>query len=80
MTCLHKPFRFPYISKFPPLYILKLLLTALKNQYNKVALVRVDEDGALAISSGFMRACHYINIIVLKNGGDEYSLNWKSES
>ena len=42
------PFGFPYRSKRTPLDILKFLVTTLRNQDKKVALTRVDEDGALA--------------------------------
>ena len=58
------PFGFPSRSKRPPLYILKCLATTFINQYNKVAFVRVDEDGALAISSEFIKTFQNINIIV----------------
>ena len=71
------PFGFPYRSKHPPLDILKLLVTTFNNSDNKVSFICVDEDGELAISSGFMRKCHNINIIVQTTGGDEYSLNGK---
>ena len=64
----------------PPLGILKLLVTTVRNQDHKVAFIRVDEDGELAISSGFMRKCHKMNIIVQNTGGDASSLNVKSES
>ena len=43
-------FGFPSRSKRPPLGILKFLVTTLINQDKKVALIRVDEDGALARS------------------------------
>ena len=46
----------------------------------KVALIRVDEDGALEKSSEFIKTCHNINIIVQTTDGDAYSLNGKSES
>ena len=44
-------FVIPSIRKLPPLDILKLLVTTLRDQDKKVAFVRVDEDGALARSS-----------------------------
>ena len=74
------PFGFPSRSKRPPLDILKFLVTTLRNQDKKVAFIRVDEDGALARSSEFMRTCHNMNIIVQTTGGDASSLNGKSES
>ena len=74
------PFRFPSRSKFPPLDILKCLFTTLINQDKKVAFVRVDEDGALARSSEFMRTCYNMNIIVQTTGGDASSRNGNSES
>ena len=52
----------------------------LRNQDNKVAFVRVDEDGALARHYEFMNTCHNMNIIVHTTGGDASSLNGKSES
>ena len=45
------PFGFPSRSKLPPLEILKCLVTTLRNQDKKVALIIVDEDEALAIYS-----------------------------
>ena len=74
------PFGFPSRSKRPPLDILKFLVTTLRNQDKKVAFIRVDEDGALARSSEYMRTCHNMNIIVQTTGGDDSSLNGKSES
>ena len=72
------PFGLPSISKRPPLDILKFLVTTLRNQDNKVAFIRVDEDGALSRSSEFMRRFHNMNIIVQTTGGYAYSLNGKS--
>ena len=40
------------------------LVITLRNQDNKVAFIRVDEDGALARSSEFMKTFHKINNIV----------------
>ena len=74
------PFGFPSRSKRPPLDILKFLVTTLRNQDKKVAFIRVDEDGALARSSEFMKTCHNMNIIVQTTGGYASSLNDKSES
>ena len=72
-------FGFPSRIKFIPLDILKLLVATLRNQYNKVALVQVDEDVALEISSTFMSTCHNMNIMVQTTGEYEYSLNGKIE-
>ena len=74
------PFGFPSRSKRPPLDILNFLVTTLRNQDKKVAFIIVDEDGALARSSEFMKTCHNMNIIVQTTGGDASSLNGKSES
>ena len=74
------PFGFPSRSKRPPLENLKFLVTALRNQDKKVALIRVDEDEALSISSEFMRTYHNMNIIVQNTFGDASSINGKSES
>ena len=74
------PFGFPSISKRPPLGILKILVATLRNQDKKVALIRVDEDGAPSISSELMRTCHNMNIIVQTTGGYASSLNDKSKS
>ena len=74
------PFGFPSRSKRSPLDILKLVVTTSRNQDKKFALIRVDEDGALARSSEFMRTCHNMNIIVQTTGGDASSLNGKNES
>ena len=74
------PFVFPSIRKRPPLDILKFILTTLRKQDKKVAFVLVDEYGALAISSEFMKACHNMNIIVQTTGVYAYSLNGKTES
>ena len=74
------PFGFPSRIKRPTLDILKCLVTTLINQDKKVAFIRVDEDGALARSSEFMKKCHKMNIIVQNTGGDASSLNSKIES
>ena len=74
------PFGFPSRSKRPPLEILKFIVTKLSNQDKIVAFIQVDEDGELAIYSGFMNTCHNMNIIVKNIGGDAFSLNGKSES
>ena len=72
------PFGFPPRSKRPPLDILKILVTTLRNQDNKIAIIPVDEDGALERSSEFMNICHNMNIIVQATGGYAYSPNGKS--
>ena len=74
------PFGFPYRRKRPPLDILKFIVIKFRNQDRKVAFIRVDEDGALAISSEFMKTCHNTNIIFQTTGGDASSLNSKGES
>ena len=74
------PFGFPYRSKRPPIDILKVLVTTLRNQDKKVAFIRVDEDGALSRSSEFMRTCHNMNIIVQTTGRDASYISGKSES
>ena len=43
------PFGFSSRSKIPPIYILKFLVTKLRIQNKKFALVRVDEYGALSV-------------------------------
>ena len=73
------PFGFPSRSKRPPLDILKSLIATLRNQDKKVTFIQVDEDGALARSSEFMKTCHNMNIIVQTAGGYASSLNDKSE-
>ena len=73
-------FDFTYRGKIPYLDILKLLVTALRNQDIKVVLVRVDEDGKLARYSKCMQTCHNLNIIVQTTCGDASSLNVKSET
>ena len=62
------------------LFILKILITTLRNQDKKVAFIQVDEDGKLARYSEFMKTCHNMNIIVKTIGGDAYSIIGKSES
>ena len=74
------PFGLSSRSKRSPLDILTFLVTTLKNQDKKVAFVRVDEDGALARSSEFMKTCHNMNIIFQTKIVDASSLNGKIES
>ena len=73
------PFVFPTRIKRRTFDILKLISTALSNQYNKFAFIIVDKDGALARSSGFISKCHNMNIVVQTTGGYESLLNGKSE-
>ena len=74
------PFGFPSRSKRSLIETLKFLVTTLRNQDKKVALIQVDEYGALARSSEFMKTCHNMNIIFQTKGGDTSSLNGKNES
>ena len=74
------PFGFPSRNNYPPFEILKFLVFTLINYDNKVALIRVDVDGALARSYEFMKKCHNMNIIVKTTGGDASDINGKSES
>ena len=71
------PFGFSFRIKRPPLDVLIFIVTTLRNQDKKVAFILVDEDGALARSSEFMKTCHNMNIIVQTTGVDEYSRNVK---
>ena len=73
------PFGFYYKSKRPPLDILKLLVTTLRNQDKKVAFIRVVEYGALIRYSESMKTCHNMNIIVQNTSGYASSINGKSE-
>ena len=66
--------------KRPPIYILKIIVTTMRNKDKKVALIRVDEYGALERSSEFTKICHNTNIIFQTTGGDESSINGKIES
>ena len=73
-------FGFTSRIKCPPLEILQFLVTKLKNQDNKVALIRAYEYGALARSSEFMNTYHNTNIIVHTTYVDASSINGKIES
>ena len=73
------PFGIPARSKLPHPDILKLLVTIFRNQDKKVTFTLVDEDGALARSSEFMKTYNNMNIIVQIIGGDASSLHGKSE-
>ena len=70
------PFGFPSKSKFTPLDILKIIVTKLKNQDKKVALVRIDDDGALKRYYEFTKTCHNTNITFQTTGS---SINGKSK-
>ena len=61
--CSATPYPFGVSSRIkrPPLEILKFLVTKLRNKDKKVAFIRVDEEGELAISSEFMKTCHNMN-------------------
>ena len=63
------PFGFTSRIKRPHLDILKSVVTTLSNKDNKVSLIRVDTDGALAGSSEFMGTCHNMNIVIQNTGG-----------
>ena len=73
------PLEFPIRIKCPLLENLNFIVTKLKNQDKKVASMRFDEDGELAISSEFIKTCQNINNIVQTTGGDKSSLSGKSE-
>ena len=64
------PFGSKSISKRLPLDILKYIVTLLRNQDSKSALIRVDENEALSRSSEFMKTCHNMNIMVKNTGVD----------
>ena len=66
-------------SKHPPLNILKILVATLRDQYKKVAFIRVDEDGLLKRYYDLMKTCHNMNIIVQTTGRDTSSVNVKIE-
>ena len=68
----HIQFFFLSRTKTPPLDILKLLVAALINQYDKVTFVRLDKDGSIARLSEFMKICNNINIIFQTVVGDTY--------
>ena len=77
MFCYFAPFGFESRSKLPPLEILKYIFATLINQDNKVLLIIVDEDGALARSGESLNTCHKMNIISQTTGGYASSLNGK---
>ena len=69
-----------YIQKtILPLDILKFIITTLKNQDKKVALIRVEKYGAMERSSEFVKTRHNINTIIKNTDGDASSLNGKIE-
>ena len=80
-TCSTTSYPLGFLSrrKWNTLDIVKLIVTTLRNQDNKVAFIRVDEDGALERYSESMRTYHNMNIIVQTTGRYEYLLNDKSE-
>ena len=59
-------FRLKPTSKHPPLNTLKSFMNTLRNKDKKVALVWVDEDGAMETSSELMSTRHNMNIIFQK--------------
>ena len=65
-------------NKNPPLDILKLLVTTLRNQDKKVSFRRVDEYEELEKYSEFMKTCHNMNITAQTTGEHVSSLNMKS--
>ena len=71
-------FEFKYRIKRPTLEILKFIFSIFRNQDNKVALIQVDNDGAMIWSSEFMRTIHNKNIKVQKTIGYASSVNSKS--
>ena len=76
---LHTPLDFHPESNILLFTYSKKFVTALRNQDKKVSLIRVDEYGAPARPSEFMRIYHNMNIIVQSTGGDAYSLNGEIE-
>ena len=64
------PFGFTSINKQTTLEILKFLDTKLRNQDNKVAFIRVHEDGAPVRYSKLIQTCYNMNIIVQTTDGD----------
>ena len=79
MICYFTLILFPSRSKRPPLDTLQFLVATLRNQYKKFALIRFDEDEALAKSSEFMRTKNNMNMIVQTTGGYASPINGKSE-
>ena len=71
------PFGFLSRSILPPLGILIVIVTILRNQDKKVAFIRVDEDVQQKRSSKFMNTCNNMNITVQTTDGDASSLNDK---
>ena len=68
-SAISQHFGFPSRRKRPPLDTLKFIVTAFRNQDKKVSFTQVDEDGALARFSEFMRTCHNMSITVQTIGG-----------
>ena len=73
-------FGLPSKSKNPPIEILKIPVTTLRNHNKKVVIIQVDEDRALERSSGFINTCHNMNIMVKSIGGYLFFPNGKSSS
>ena len=71
------PSGFLFRRKLLPLYIIKFIVTTLRNQDKKVAFIRVDQDVALSRSYEFIKPCHNMNIIVKTTGGYASSPNGK---
>ena len=74
-----RPFGFLPGIKHPPFDILKLLVTALSNNDKNVVLIRVDEDGALAIYYEFMKTCNNMDVIVQTTGIDDFHSTVKAK-
>ena len=72
------PFEFSYRIKRPPLDILKFLVPTLRNHDDKVIFILVDEDGALAISSEFMKTCNNLKITVQTTDRYASSINGRT--
>ena len=79
--CSATSYPFGFSSRGKRLYfdILKRLVYLLRNQYKKVTFIRVNEYGALARSSRFIKTCHNMNIIVQTTGSYASSLDGKIE-
>ena len=70
--CFDTSYFFGFISiiKIMPLDILKFLVTTLRNQDKKVALIQVYWYRELKIFSWFMRSCHNMGLTFKTTGGD----------
>ena len=76
---LHTPLDLHTESNVHLLAPSNLFVNTLINQDKKVAFIRVDEYGALARYSEFMKTCHNMNIKVQTTGGYASSISGKSE-